>query len=175
MAFAEAWAGLGYGYCLSGDLESGQKYIEKGIKILTEKGLRLFLSFKYVVLSIVHFMSGDFQNAENCANEALTVSQNYDQKDFEGISMTWLGRILGKEKPSPDVRADEYILQGMKICDEQSLKPWSAQGYLFLGELHANRGQREKALQNLQKAEGMLQEMGMDYWLAKTQELLGRL
>jgi len=37
-------------------------------------------------------------------------------------------------------------------------------GYLFLGELYADRGQGEKA-----------QEMGMDYWLARTQEVLGRL
>jgi hypothetical protein len=33
----------------------------------------------------------------------------------------------------------------------------------------------EKALENLKKAEGMYQEMGLDYWLGKTQEVLGRL
>jgi hypothetical protein len=31
------------------------------------------------------------------------------------------------------------------------------------------------SLENLKRAEGMFQEMGMDYWLAKTQEVLGRL
>ncbi len=44
-----------------------------------------------------------------------------------------------------------------------------------MGELYADRGQRENALENLKKAEGMFQEMGMDYWLAQTQEVLGRL
>jgi hypothetical protein len=82
---------------------------------------------------------------------------------------------LGKEKPSPGVEADDHILQGMKICDELSLKPWSAQGYLFLGELYADGGQREKAQGSLKKAEAMFQEMGMDYWLTKTQEVLSRL
>jgi len=128
-----------------------------------------------VLLSVVHFASGDFQNAENCANEALTVSQKYDQKDYEGISIIWLGRILGKEKPSPGVRADDHILQGMKICDELSLKAWSAQGHLFLGELYADGGQREKAQESLKKAKDMFQEMSMDYWLTKTQELLSKL
>ncbi len=33
----------------------------------------------------------------------------------------------------------------------------------------------EEALQNLQKAETMFQEMGMDYWLGKAQEALARL
>jgi cytochrome c-type biogenesis protein CcmH/NrfG len=63
----------------------------------------------------------------------------------------------------------------MKICDELSLKPWSAQGYLFLGEIYGDAARREKALESLKKAEGMFQEMKMDYWLAKTQEVLGRL
>jgi len=54
-------------------------------------------------------------------------------------------------------------------------KSFSAQGYLFLGELYADKGQKEKALENLKKAERMFRDMGMDYWVAKTQEVLGRL
>ena len=61
------------------------------------------------------------------------------------------------------------------MLDELELRPSAAQGYLFLGELCADKGQTEKALENLKKAEGMFQGMGMDYWLAKTQEVLGRL
>jgi hypothetical protein len=82
---------------------------------------------------------------------------------------------LGKDEASRAGEAEEYILQGIKICNELKIKPFSAQGYLFLGELYADRGQGEKALENMKKAEGMFQEMGMDYWLAKTQEVLGRL
>lgn len=48
-------------------------------------------------------------------------------------------------------------------------------GYFFLGELYANSGQPDKALENLKRAERMLQEMGMDYWLDKAQEVLNRL
>ncbi len=48
-------------------------------------------------------------------------------------------------------------------------------GYLFLGELYLDTGQKEKALENLKKAGGMFKEMGMDYWLAKTDEVLKRL
>ena len=48
-------------------------------------------------------------------------------------------------------------------------------GYLWLGEVYAESGRREEALENLKKAEGMFQEMGMDYWLGKAQEALARL
>jgi hypothetical protein len=42
-------------------------------------------------------------------------------------------------------------------------------------EIHADTGQKGLALENLKKAEGMFQEMGMDYWLGKTLEVLRRL
>jgi hypothetical protein len=60
-------------------------------------------------------------------------------------------------------------LEGLK------LKATCSQGYLFLGELHADAGQRDEALENLKKAESMFREMGADYWLAKTEEVMGRL
>jgi hypothetical protein len=44
-----------------------------------------------------------------------------------------------------------------------------------LGELYVDTGQREKGLKNLKKAEVLFKEMGMDYWLARTPEVLDRL
>ena len=38
----------------------------------------------------------------------------------------------------------------------------------------AEAGQKEKALEALKKAESEFQNMGMDYWLRKTQEVLAR-
>jgi tetratricopeptide (TPR) repeat protein len=86
-----------------------------------------------------------------------------------------LGSTLGKMEGSQLHKAEEYILQGMKILDELETKPAYAQGYLSLGGLYADAGQKEKALENLKKAERMFQEMGMDYWLANTKNLLERL
>ncbi len=41
-----------------------------------------------------------------------------------------------------------------------------------MGELYVDTGQREKGLKNLKKAEATFKEMGMDYWLARTREVL---
>jgi len=40
------------------------------------------------------------------------------------------------------------------------------------GQLYLNAGKKEKAIHNLKKAERMFREMGMDYWLVKTKEIL---
>ena len=83
-------------------------------------------------------------------------------------------KASGKRETSPVAIAEEYILQGIRISHELITKPTSARGYLFLGELNADAGQKEKSLENLKKAEDNFREMGMDYWLAKTQEVLAR-
>ena len=86
-----------------------------------------------------------------------------------------LGRILGRTEKQQISKAEEYILHGMKILDELKMKPWYALGYFYLGELYVNAGQKEKALENLKKAEAMFQKMGMDYWLAETGKVLAEL
>jgi hypothetical protein len=59
--------------------------------------------------------------------------------------------------------------------EELSLKPYFSQGYLYLGEFYADIGRKEKAQENLKKAKQMFQEMGMDYFLAKTRQVMKRL
>jgi uncharacterized pyridoxal phosphate-containing UPF0001 family protein len=69
-------------------------------------------------------------------------------------------------------KAEVYILKGMKILDEQKIKPIYALGCSFLGELYADAGQKNQALENLKRAEAMFQEMGMDHRLAHIKKLL---
>jgi len=123
---------------------------------------------------MVYLDSGEFENAERCAEKSLYLAQENKERGFEGMAWTILGRIIGKREPTELGKAEEHILKGIRILDELKLRPNVSKGYLFLGELYADMGQKEKALENLNKAEKMFQEMGMDYWLAKTQEVLER-
>jgi class 3 adenylate cyclase/tetratricopeptide (TPR) repeat protein len=170
-----AWSGLGSGYYYLGDLEAARKYMEKGLEITMQGGSEWWISFHYLYLSKIYLDLGDPKNSRSFIEEALKLSQNNSEKHLEGASWTWLGRILGKTDPSQSDKAEECILKGIKILDEMKIKPWVSQGYFCLGELYADTGKREKALENLKKAEGMFQEMGMDYWLARTQEVIRRL
>ena len=169
------WTGLGWGYHFLGEQEKARMHVEEGIKIQNDLGIRYHVSRSYFVLTMVHFASGDLSSARISAEKAMELSRNCDEKHFEAISKIWLGRILGRDKRSEVNKVTQHIYEGIKILDELRLKPFSAQGYLFLGELYADKGQMEKSLENLKKAEGMFNEMGMDYWLARTREILGRL
>jgi class 3 adenylate cyclase/tetratricopeptide (TPR) repeat protein len=169
-----AWGGLGWGYYLLGELDTAREHTEKGLKMQSDAGVPILLSIPYCALCMVHFDLCDLKSAQSCAEEALRLSENNNEKWVEGMSRTLLGRVLGKREKSQYAKAEEYILQGIKILDELRIRPNCSIGYLFLGELYADTGQREKALETLKKAEGMFTEMGMDYWLRRTQEVLER-
>jgi hypothetical protein len=123
---------------------------------------------------MIHFASGDLSSARMNVEKALELSQNCDEKHFEALSNIWLGRILGRDQESDVNEVTQNIYKGIKILDQLKLKPFSAQGYLFFGEFCLAREQRQKALEKLKIAEGMFQEMKMDYWLEKTRNILER-
>jgi class 3 adenylate cyclase/tetratricopeptide (TPR) repeat protein/ribosomal protein L40E len=170
-----AWSNLGYGYYLIEEFDKAQKYIEKGLKIQKDTGVEIVLSNYYIGLGMVHCDSGDLTKAQIFAEKALKLSQKNNDRLTEGISKIWLGRILAKRDLSQSDKAEEFIMDGIQFYDELGMKPFAAQGYMFLGELHVDAYLKEKAKNNLKKAEGMFRKMGMDYWLTRTREVLGRL
>jgi len=170
-----AYNGLGWGHYFIGELETAQEHFEKSIKIQKDTGLWFLLSWPYLGLGMVHYDSGDLENAKGCVEEALKLAQDHNEKWVEGMTRASLGRVLGKAEISQSGKAEECILQGIKILSELKMKPAVSEGYLYLGELYADMGQREKALENLKRAERAFQEMGMDYWLSRTQAVIEKL
>ncbi len=172
---ALSWSGLGYACAMLGDRETGKRHAEKGLEIHRDSGTEMYLSLTHCLLGWIHLDLGDLKNARSLAAEALKLSQKNNEKAWEGWSWLLLGMISGKTEPLEINKAEECILKGIEICKELRTKPHYALGHLNLGQLYLNGGEKEKALENLKKAEGMFQEMGMDYWLGKAQEVLGKL
>ena len=83
----------------------------------------------------------------------------------KGFRRIWLGRVVAKTDPTQIEAAEQHILQGISLLEELGIAAQFALGYLWLGEVYAESGRREEALENLKKAEAMFREMGMDYWL----------
>ena len=168
---AVAWSGLGLACAMLGDPETGKRHAEKSLKIPRESGVEMFLSLVHSHLGEIYWHLGDLKNARSLAEEALRLSQKNNEKDIEGWSWLLLGAILGETEPLQIDKAEGCFLKGIEICRELRTKPYYALGHLHLGQLYLNAGEKEKAMDNLKKAEGMFREMGMDYWLGKAQEV----
>lgn len=160
--------GLGLAYSMLGDHEIGRRHAEKGLKMFRDTGVEMWLSLHHFWLGSIHLELGDLNKARSLMDEALRFSQKNNEKFSEAITWIGLGRILGKMEPPQIDQAVANILKGIEIGRELKIKVHYSTGYLYLGELYINIGEKEKANDNLEKAEGMFQDMGMDYWLAKT-------
>jgi class 3 adenylate cyclase/tetratricopeptide (TPR) repeat protein len=168
-------AGAGWGYYLLEELETSRNCAEKSIQLQSDAEIPYFLAVAYWVLAAIHLDSGELEKARGCGEKSLELSQKHSEEWVEGNTRILLGRILGKIGPPNSDKAKEYIMQGIGILNELKIKPYLSQGYLYLGELFADMGQQEKAVEALKKAEAMYHDMGMDYWLRRTQSLLKKI
>jgi class 3 adenylate cyclase len=170
--FPIAWGNLGWSHFLLGDLDTAREFVEKGLKFYRGEGVQIDLGLYYWLLGMVHLESGDLKNAQRHTEGALKISQKAQQKWIEGFAWILLGRIFGKLDQPQFEKAEECILQGIKILAELKLKTLYDQGYHYLGEVYAESNQQDKALETLKTAIGRFREMGMDYWLTKTYDML---
>jgi tetratricopeptide (TPR) repeat protein len=158
-----------------GNRETGREKAEKGLQVFTEIGVDAHLSFAHYIMGDIALDLGDLEKAQAAMEEALRLSGKNKERGNEGAAMLGLGRVLGKREPQQRAKAEECFSQGLAILDDLEMKPWYAQGRLYLGEFYLDASEKEKALENLKEAEGLFQEMEMEYWLEKSQEALAKL
>jgi class 3 adenylate cyclase/tetratricopeptide (TPR) repeat protein len=170
-----ACSGLVYSYSFLDDQDNAFKYSEKLHKLKDESQIVLFSSFMYWMLGSAYINLNDLKSAQKYIAEALNLAKRNIEKHGQGLSLIDFGRILAETDSSQIEKAGEYILLGTALLEKLNIVPHYSQGYLYLGQFYANTGRKEKALENLENAEEMFQEMGMDYWLAKTKEFLDKL
>ncbi|RJP33117.1 MAG: hypothetical protein C4536_05215 [Actinobacteria bacterium] len=176
LGISMAWSGLGY--LLLGDYETAREDIEKGSESNREFGLPIMLSFFSWALSLVDLGAGAPGKAKAHAEEALRLARVHGAVLYEALALVALGRAEGEESPSRLREASEHIRCGISMAEEMLSKPISQLGYIFLGEVFELAGRREEAVEELRKAEAMMEELRVipdSYWLTRTREALARL
>ena len=153
-------------------MDAARECIEKAFEYRQGDGISIYMSMHHLNRGMIHWDSGDLRQAKDAVETALKLAVEYHEKHWEGCSKIWLGRVLSRLGEGNRSKGEENLLQGIRLLDELKIKPYSAQGHFFLGELHATTGQKTKAMDCLNRAKDMFQAMGMDYWLVKVQDAL---
>jgi tetratricopeptide (TPR) repeat protein len=170
-----AYTTIGRGYFYISDLRKAQNYVLRAFEFFQDLGIQMLASNMHSVLAMIQLDLGDYQKAKSHAEKGLALAQKNTERQYEGILWTLLGRILGKKEPAEFDKAEEHIVQGIRILDELKLRPYLSIGYFRLGDLYNCMGRKGEALKYLNRAEEMVREMGMDYWLNRAREVLERL
>jgi tetratricopeptide (TPR) repeat protein len=155
--------------------EKALEYLEKGLGIQLDHGIRLWSGSIHAGLALAHLELGNPEEAQVHAENGVKLSRANNERDWEAVAEMYLGRALGAGGPARFDEAREHILRGIEIADKLKLKPTTAVGYFHLGELSALLGRTAEATEYLRKVESMFQEMGMDYWLGKARDALAKL
>ncbi len=169
------WAWLGYAHCLMGESGVAIDLTQKGLKMHTDLGMPFWKCFCHWFCSQAHSAHGDMKKTRTHVELALRFSLENNNRGSQGLSRIWLGRVLARLDTTQIDSAEQHLLEGISLLEDLGIVAWYTLGYFWLGEVYAEAGRKEEALQNLKKAEGIFQEMGMDYWLGKTKEVLARL
>ncbi len=169
------WSHIGLAHYFIGNIPKSLEYLEKALKMQVASGLPFWMPFHHVGLSIVHLELNDLTKALFHAGEAINYAKKNKERHWEALSLLQLGMVGWKSQKIKIDEAEQHIRQGIRIVNELGMKPFEMVGYLYLGELFTYVNEREKALEILKRTEKAFQEMGMDYWLSRTQGVLGRL
>jgi tetratricopeptide (TPR) repeat protein len=164
---AVAYMLLGWIYNEIGELKAAREHTEFALNFFRERGVPALEVIALTVFGMIYFESGNLKSSENYFRKALVLSQDI-HKFWGGYSQIWLGRVHSRKDIKESDRAEKQILEGMEVLESSNIRILFAQGYLFLGELYADLGQNEKALENLKKVEDECKDMGVDYWLGRT-------
>jgi tetratricopeptide (TPR) repeat protein len=166
---------LGWAHCLMGEIQTGLDLAEKGLRLHRVLGILYYLSVCHLSCGLAHFELGDLGEAQTHFELGLQFALQNQEKAWQAGSRLYLGWVMARKDPTQIEAAEDYIHQGITQLEELGLRAYYPVGYMILGAIYAESGRPKEALEPLKKAEGMFQEMGMDYWLGRTRELLRKL
>ena len=153
-----------------------EKYIFEGIKILEELKLKTELSqHGYFPLGEFYANCDENDKAFDWLNKAESEFKNMGLDYNLSFCKSLIGKTISKINASKFNEAEQIIPEAIQIAKNIESKPAEAFGYLCLGEIYADSGQKSKALDNLKKAEAMYQQMKMRLWLENAIKIMDRL
>ena len=170
-----AWSGIGWAHYYMGDLKAARSLMEKGLALQREAGVTYDFSVHFWFLATVHCDLGEWNKAQEYAEEAVRLAHRNDEMYVEGISKIVLGRILTLSGNWQGTGAEESILQGIRILNRLKITTLSALGHLCLAELYLISNRRIRALKPFYISQRIFRKTGMEYWLKRTQDSLKEL
>ena len=88
----------------------------------TDLGMPFWRSVCHWFCSYAHFEVGDMEEARTHAELALQFSLENNERQMQGLSRIWLGRVIAKTDPTQIEAAEQQILQGISLLEELGIR-----------------------------------------------------
>jgi len=158
---------LGYAYALTGRGTEGIALMVASLdRIATTRGGHAKAT---TWLAEGYLLSGQIDDALRLASEALDLARRLGERGYEVMALHRLAEVVGRRDP-PDVEtAIGRYREATTMATELGMRPLAAHCHLGLGKLYRRTGKRDEARGHLATATTMYREMGMMYWVERTE------
>jgi len=165
----KAWKGRAL--AMIGDPDRGRELLEESLALAEQIGTKFWLAWQKNALASCFFALGDFETGSLLCQKAISLGKETNDKYVIAFAKRTFAEILSCLEPSDFHKADQAILEAIRIQQEIGVKPELARSYVSYTQLLIEKGEEEKALEYLGKAIGMFQKMGMVWDLDQAEQL----
>ena len=166
---------VGYAYLHAGNLDEASARLDRATAYNDSAVYMTFQSISLVYRSEAHLRSGQLEKAAAAAERAAEMSFEYRQHAYHAWALRMLGEVSAYSAHLNTEMSEMRYHESIRLATELGMRPLIAHCHLGLGKLSRRTGKREQAQEHLTTATTMYREMGMQFWLEKTEKELGEL
>lgn len=164
-------AHLGRAYALTGRLTEGLELSKEAVDQSAAMGMMYCHTYALCYLADAYLLAGQSGEAMEAAQRSLHLSRKYGMRGYENFALYHLGEVSSHPQDLNAEKAEAYYRQAITLAEELGMRAYIARSHLGLGRLYARTKDRAKATEHLTVAGDMCREMGMNFWLRKTEEV----
>ena len=181
LALARTWSRVGWStagflglaYAQSGRCDEALQLFQEALQTSRE-AVGDVRSSRFRQLGEIHLLAGHPAQALEHARQALDLARDRKQRGFEALALRLLGEVVSQSDRFEPGNAEQYARQALSLADELGMRPLVAQCRLDLGTLWRRTDRAVEAQAQLTTAAAMFRDMGMTWWLEKSEaELKG--
>jgi tetratricopeptide (TPR) repeat protein len=165
---------LGHAYAMTGRADEGLSLLEPAAK-RAGRAHRPFEVLVTAYLGEAYLLAGRRDDARAAAERALSLARERSDRGGEARALSVLGEIATHHDPPEVESAEQHYRQALALAEDLGMRPLIAHCHLGLGKLYRRTGKREQAQEHLTTATTMYRDMGMTYWLEKTETAMSEL
>ena len=158
-----------------GRFAEGLRYLEQGVTVHEQIGMKAHLSLFYVRWAEGLLQAGDVDRAKEMAERAIDLAGRFGERGLEALALHVLGDVLAIDAVGDVERAHHQYERAKAIGEELGMRPLLAHCHLGLGKLSRRTGKGEQAREHLTIATTMYREMDMRFWLEQAEAKLKEL
>jgi class 3 adenylate cyclase/tetratricopeptide (TPR) repeat protein len=164
---------LGYLYALSGRTAEAVPLLQEALATMEAMAIAQWRSPLIVHLGEAHLLANQPDEALEVARQGLALASERGHRAIQARALRLLGEIASRLDPPDAQQAETHYRQALALADELGIRPLVAHCHFGLGMLNHRVGEPGRARGHLTTAATMYREMGMNFWLKKTEAPMG--